>query len=104
MLSGSVRVEMGAQVFDLELELLLRSSTGSLEGHVLEEVGGTVRSVGFGAGTSIDPNSDGGRLRVRVRFRSDRQSVVEGGDLGERSGNGRSERTERSGLGRKRAE
>ena len=98
LLSGRVGVEMGTQVLDLELELVLRSSAGSLEGHVLEEVGGTVRAVGLGSGPSIDPNSDGGRLGVRVRFRRDGQSVVEGGDLRERAGDGGRERTERSGL------
>ena len=39
-----------------------RDVEGCLEGHVLEEVRGTVALVGLVSATRIDENSDGGRL------------------------------------------
>lgn len=56
---------MTAHVLDLNLEGLLGTLVGALEGHVLEEVGGTVVGGGLVAGSGIDPNADGGGFSSR---------------------------------------
>ncbi len=51
---------MGTEVLNLKLETVLRAALGSLEGHVLEEMRGSVGLVGLGAASCVDPNTDGG--------------------------------------------
>lgn len=53
-----VGVEVAAHVFNFQLELLLRSVAGALEGEMLEEVSCAVGLVGFCAAASIDPHAN----------------------------------------------
>jgi len=53
-----------AHVLNLELELRLRALLGALEGEMLEEVGGAIGLVCFGARAGIDPDADGRRLGI----------------------------------------
>ena len=98
LLPTGVGVEVSSEVLDLELELVLAPLAGSLERHVLEEVSGSVGRVRLGAGPSIDPDADRGRLGVRVGFGGDGEAVGKGGDLGKRGGDGGSEGAEGSRL------
>lgn len=79
----SVGVQVSSEVLYFEFELVLGSLSSSLEGHVFEEVSRSRRLVGLGAGTGIDPNSDGGGRGRGGRFGRDGETVGEGGDLGE---------------------
>jgi hypothetical protein len=47
LFTGSVGIEVCANVFDLELEPVLCTAASSLEGHMLQEVSGAVCSVGL---------------------------------------------------------
>jgi len=65
-----------------------------LEGHVLQEVSGTVVLGGLGTGTGINENTDGGGLGRGVRLGSDGQSVLEGGDAGAGDGSSSGKRAD----------
>lgn len=82
LLSRGVGVEVSSQVLDFELEGMLRSSSGTLEGHVFEEVGGSIGPLGFGSRASVDPGAYSGSLSGRVRFGSDGEAVGEDCGLG----------------------
>lgn len=96
---------MCAEVFDLELEPLLASTTGSLrrakrsdgvtmksglsvnqylEGHVLEKVSSAIRAVRLSPRSRIDPNTNGCRLGMGLLLRGNCQTIVEDRDLGKR--------------------
>ena len=66
---------MPAHVLNFELELGLGALGGALEGEVLEEVGGAVGAVGFGARAGVDPHADGGGLGVGGVFGGDLQDT-----------------------------
>lgn len=68
VLTGGVGVEVTAHVLDLELELVLGTLLSTLEGQVLEEVGGAIGAVSLGARAGIYPDADGGcRVSVLIR-------------------------------------
>ena len=72
---------MTPHVLNLDLESLLGALVGALEGHVLEEVGGTVVSGGLVAGSGIDPNADGGGFGTRDGFGRDAEAGIQGGHV-----------------------
>jgi hypothetical protein len=94
LLAGGVGVEVGTEVLNLELELVLGALAGSLERHVLEEVGGSGGLVGLGATSSVDPDTDGRGGGGGGGLGSDGEAVREGGDLSEGGGDGGGEATE----------
>jgi len=63
---------MCAKVLNLEFQRTLIAAAGALEGHMLEEVGGSIGFVGLGTRTSINPNTDCCGLSMRVRLSGDR--------------------------------
>lgn len=68
VLAGCVGVEVTAHVLDFQLELVLGTLLSTLEGQVLEEVGGAIGAVSLGARAGIYPDADGGcRVSVPVR-------------------------------------
>lgn len=72
----------------------------TLEGHVLEEVSGTVGSVSLGTGASVDPDTDGGGLGRGVGLGGDGEAVLEDGGLGDgRAGDGGGQASEGGGEG-----
>lgn len=76
---------MTAHVLDLNLEGLLSTLVGALEGHVLEEVGGAVVGGGLVARAGIDPHADGGGLGPGDGLGGDAQAGIESGDVRGRS-------------------
>ncbi|KAJ3551402.1 hypothetical protein NM688_g4725 [Phlebia brevispora] len=76
----------------LELERVLAALAGALEGHVLEEVGRSVRLVRLRTRTGIDPDTNRSSLSMRMRFCRDCQAIWEGGELGGRTVDHRGER------------
>lgn len=95
LLAGGVSVEVCAKVLNLQLELVLRTLGRALERHVFEEVGRAGRLVRLGAGTGVDPDTDGGSRGGGGRLGRDGQTVGEGRDLGERGRDGGREAAER---------
>jgi hypothetical protein len=89
LLPARVRVQVRAEVLDLQLKRVLRALAGALEGHVLEEVGSAVRLVRLRTRASVDPDTDGRGLRRGVRLGRDGEAVREGGDFGGRAGHAR---------------
>lgn len=84
LLTARVRVQVRAEVLDLELEAVLGALPGALERHVLEEVRNARGRRRLGARASVDPDADGRRLGVRRRLGRDGEPVGQGRDLGER--------------------
>lgn len=72
---GGIGIQMCAKVLYFKFEITLRATVCALEGHVLEKVSGSVRWVCFGARASIDPYSNCGRLRMRMRLCRDSKTV-----------------------------
>jgi hypothetical protein len=71
-----------SHVLNFEFQLVLRALLGALEGEMLEEVGGTVGLVGFGAGAGIDPDADGRGLGEGGVLGGDlEKSVSAGGEM-----------------------
>ena len=66
LFSRCVSVEMSTHVFNLELQSVLGATTGTLEGHVLEEMSRSVGSISLRPGSSIYPDSDCSGLGVWV--------------------------------------
>ena len=71
LFARGVRVQVRAEVLDLELERVLRAPVRALERHVLEEVRSAVVGLGLGARAGVDPHADGRRLCMRVRLCGD---------------------------------
>jgi hypothetical protein len=67
----SVSVEVCTDILDLELQSVLGTTAGALEGHVLEEVSGSVCGIGLCPGTSIYPDTDCSGLSMGVSLCSD---------------------------------
>lgn len=65
LLARGVSVQVATHVLNLHFQLLLGTALGSLEGHVLQEVSGTVVLVGLVSASSVDPNTNSGSLAVR---------------------------------------
>ena len=82
LFSGRVSVEVGTNVFDLELQSVLGTTARTLEGHVLEEMSGSIGGIGLRPGTSIYPDTDSSGLSVGMRLRSDRETIRKGSCLG----------------------
>ena len=82
LLAGGIRVEARAHVLDLHLERLrVGPAPAALEGHVLEEVRGSVGSRELEAAPRIDPDADGGHpCGGRVGLRDDAEARGERGD------------------------
>lgn len=79
---GRVSIEVGTNVLDLKLQSVLGTTTGSLEGHVLEEVSSSVGGIGLGPGTRIYPDTNRRGLRMGVRLRSNGEAIRKSGCLG----------------------
>lgn len=75
LLPRCVGVKVSTHVFNLKLQSVLGATAGTLKSHMLEEVGGSVCGISLGPGASIYPDTDGGGLSVRVRFRSYRETI-----------------------------
>ena len=91
---------MTTHVLNLDLEGLLGALVGALEGHVLEEVSGTVVRGGLVAGTGIDPNADGGGFGSGDRLGRDAKAGIESGHI--RGGSAEDVVREGGGGGRRR--
>ena len=76
---------MTSHVFDFNLKLLLRSLAGSLEGHVLQEMGGTVVGSRFVSGSGINPYTDSSGLTSSNSLGTHSKSIVQGSYIGCRS-------------------
>lgn len=72
---------MTAHVFNLHLQLLLRALGGSLEGHVLQKVSRSIVFGRFVARSSVNPNTNGGRLAAHDGFTRHSQARVHGRDI-----------------------
>lgn len=98
-LSRGVGVEVAAHVLNVELELVLGSLVGALEGQMLEKVSGSVVVGVFVSRAGVDPHSDGGGLNQRVGLGGNGQAVLEvggsslGGDCGGKTSLGHGEDT-----------
>jgi len=77
-----VSVKVGTNVFNLKLQSVLGATASTLEGHVLEEMSGSVGSIGFRPGTSIYPDTDCSGLSVWMGLRSDGETIRKGSCLG----------------------
>ena len=77
-----VSVEVGTNVLNLKFESVLGTTASALEGHVLEEVSGSVRSIGLRPGTRVYPDTDCSSLSVGMRLRSDGKAIRKGSCLG----------------------
>lgn len=75
LFSRCVGVEMGTNVLNLELQSVLGATAGTLEGHVLKEVGGSVGCISLRPGTSIYPDTDGSCLSMGMRLCSDGEAI-----------------------------
>jgi hypothetical protein len=84
LFSGGIGIEVAADILDLNLQLLLRSVLGSLEGHVLQEVGGAVVLLSFISAASINPHTNGGGFAMGG-FRCDANTVVQQSELSDRA-------------------
>jgi hypothetical protein len=73
---------MSSHIFNLHFELLLRALGSSLEGHVFEEVRGSIVGSRFIARSSINPDPDRSRLASRNSFTSNPKTVAKGRDIG----------------------
>lgn len=82
LLTGSVRVEVSTEVFNLELKGVLTAFVGTLESHMFQEVGRSARLVGLRTRAGINPYTDSSRLGVRMRLGCDCQAIREGSELG----------------------
>mmetsp|Transcript_661 Transcript_661/g.896 ORF Transcript_661/g.896 Transcript_661/m.896 type:complete len:214 (+) Transcript_661:1128-1769(+) len=82
LFTGGVGVEVSAHVLDFDLELLLGAFGGALEGHVFEEVCGSVVLGGFVAGSCVDPYAYGCGFGAGNGFGGDAEAVGCGGDVG----------------------
>lgn len=78
-LSRGVGVEVAAHVLNVELELVLGSLVGALEGQMLEEMGGSVVVGVLVSRAGVDPHAHGGGLHQRVGLGGNGQSVLEVG-------------------------
>lgn len=93
-----VRIQVRSQVLNLQLESMLSTLVRSLERHVFEKVGRSVRRGRLGTRSCVDPDSDRSGRRVRVRLGRDGQSIREGRDLGDGGGGDGGEGAEGSRL------
>jgi len=98
LLARGVRIEVRAHVLHFELERLLGAPVGALERHMLQKVRGAVGRVGFCPGSRVDPDTDRGCLRVRVRLGGYCQAIGQRGDLGKGPWDVRRERSDMTGL------
>src|SRR4029078_8924639 len=71
------RIYFAAGGFDLFRNGLGRAPLGSLEGHVLEEMGYAVLVRQFVAGTGLYPDAERHRLEMRHAMRYDMQTVIQ---------------------------
>ena len=92
-----VRIKVRAEILHLELKSMLAAFAGTLERHMLEEVCRAIGLVRLRPRASIDPDTDGRSLRMRVRLRCDSQAIRERSGLskGTRDIDRRRERTQR---------
>ena len=63
-----VSVEVGTNVLNLKFQGVLGTTTGTLEGHVLEEVSGSVGGISLCPGTGIYPDTNCSGLSMGMRF------------------------------------
>lgn len=84
LLAGGIGVEMRPEVLNLQLKRMLGPPAGTLERHVLEEMGGPVRLVGLGPRSCVYPHADGRCLRMRLGLSGDSKAIRQRRDLGER--------------------
>jgi hypothetical protein len=66
LLAGCVGVEVSTHVFDLKLQSVLGATACTLEGHVLEEMSGSVGGIGLRPGPSIYPDTNCSSLSMWV--------------------------------------
>jgi hypothetical protein len=78
-----VSVEVCTNVLNLELQSVLGTTAGTLEGHVLEEVSGSVGGIVLCPGTSIYPDTDCSGLSMGVGLCSDGKAIRKGSCLGD---------------------
>ena len=64
LLARGVGIEVRAEVLHFELECVLGTTAGALEGHMFEEVGSAVVRFCFGARASVYPYTDCRGLRM----------------------------------------
>jgi len=70
-----VSVEVGTNVLNFKFQSVLGTTTGPLEGHVLEEMSGSVGGIGLRPGTSIYPDTNCSGLSVGMRLCSDGKAI-----------------------------
>jgi hypothetical protein len=68
LLARSVCIQMCAKILNLELQCMLVATTGALEGHMLEEMGGSIGFVSLSTRTSINPDANCCGLSMRMRL------------------------------------
>jgi hypothetical protein len=59
---------MCAEILDLELQRMLIATFGTLEGHMLKEVGSAISFVSLGTRTGINPDANCCGLCMRMRL------------------------------------
>ena len=73
---------MATDRLDLLCDIAGAAALGSLEDHMLDQVGNAVQRCGLVTGPSIDPNADGrGREMGRI-LADDPQSIIQPGQTG----------------------
>lgn len=74
---GRKRVQVAADGIDGAGDILCRAAGGSLEQHVLDEVGDSVLFGRLAPRTGADPDADGDRAYVRHSLRNHTNAVTE---------------------------
>jgi len=75
LFARSVGVEVSTNVLNLKLQSVLGTTTSALEGHVLEEVSGSVGWIGLRPGTGIYPDTNCSGLSMGMRLCSNGKAV-----------------------------
>lgn len=75
LLARGVCIEVSAEVLHFEFECMLGSTTGTLEGHMFEEVGGAVVRLRLGTRASVYPHTDSRGLRMWMCFCRDSKAI-----------------------------
>jgi len=70
-----VSIEVGTNVLNLKLQSVLGTMASTLEGHVLEEVSGSVGGISLRPGTGIYPDTDRSGLSMGMRLCSNGKAV-----------------------------
>ena len=80
LLTRSVRVQVSANILNLQLEALLSAPFRALESKMLKKMGNAVIMLPLVCCTSVDKHAHAARLRGRL-LRCDREAVLQSGNL-----------------------